>query len=155
MALLVVLGFPVKLFFETPDASQVLLLLEKHAIALQVGVLDSLLALVGQLLDGLLLLFVKGDALLLVLQQTHQVVVLLSPRLKLGRDAPQLVLRLPRLTLEVQHLGLGVAVAHPDQVQLLGQQIDLVLLLSSQLVMGLLDKLKLLSHYSQLALLLL
>ena len=155
MALLVVLGFPVKLFFETPDASQVLLLLEKHAIALQVGVLDSLLALVGQLLDGLLLLFVKGDALLLVLQQTHQVVVLLSPRLKLGRDAPQLVLRLPRLTLEVQHLGLGVAVAHPDQVQLLGQQIDLVLLLGSQLVMGLLDKLKLLSHYSQLALLLL
>ena len=155
MALLVVLGFPVKLFFETPDASQVLLLLEKHAIALQVGVLDSLLALVGQLLDSLLLLFVKGDALLLVLQQTHQVVVLLSPRLKLGRDAPQLVLRLPRLTLEVQHLGLGVAVAHPDQVQLLGQQIDLVLLLSSQLVMGLLDKLKLLSHYSQLALLLL
>ena len=155
MALLVVLGFPVKLFFETPDASQVLLLLEKHAIALQVGVLDSLLALVGQLLDGLLLLFVKGDALLLVLQQTHQVVVLLSPRLKLGRDAPQLVLRLPRLTLEVQHLGLGVAVAHPDQVQLLGQQIDLVLLLGSQLVMRLLDKLKLLSHYSQLALLLL
>ena len=47
MALLVVLGLSVELFFETPDARQVLLLLEEDAVALQVGVLNSLLALVG------------------------------------------------------------------------------------------------------------
>ena len=67
MALLVVLCLPVELFFKTPDASQVLLLLEQDPIPLQVCVFYPLLALIRQLLDGLLFLFIESDSLLLVL----------------------------------------------------------------------------------------
>ena len=67
MALLVVLCLPVELFFKTPDASQVLLLLEQDAVPLQVCIFYPLLAFISQLLDGLLFLFIESDSLLLVL----------------------------------------------------------------------------------------
>ena len=52
-------------------------------------------------------------------------------------------------------MGLSVTLAYTDQVQLLRQQVNLVLLLSSQLVMGLLNELELLSDDDQLTFLLL
>ena len=55
----------------------------------------------------------------------------------------------------MQNLGLSVTLAYTDQVQLLRQQINLVLLLRSQLVMRLLNKLELLSDDDQLTFLLL
>lgn len=68
MALLVVLCLPIELFFEAPDASQILLLLQKHTIALQVCILYPFLALISQLLNSLLFFFVESNTLLLILQ---------------------------------------------------------------------------------------
>ena len=82
-------------------------------------------------------------------------VILLCSRLKLGRDPTELVLGLTSLAFEMQNLGLSVTLAYTDQVQLLRQQINLVLLLRSQLVMRLLNKLELLSDDDQLTFLLL
>ena len=67
MSLLVVLGLRVELFFEAGHSRQVLLLFQKDTVTLQVGILDTFLALIGQLLDRLFFLLVKGDALLLIL----------------------------------------------------------------------------------------
>ena len=78
MSLLMVLGLFIELFLQSSDSRQVLLLLEKDTIALQVCIFDPLLALAGQLLDSLFLLFIESYALFLVLQQRNQVVILLS-----------------------------------------------------------------------------
>ena len=85
---LVVLGLLVKLLFEAGNPRQVLLLLEEYSVTLKVGIFDSLLALVSQLLNCLFFLFVEGDALLLILKQGHQVIVLLGTGLKLRADRP-------------------------------------------------------------------
>ena len=55
----------------------------------------------------------------------------------------------------MNHIRLGIALLEADQVKLLGQKIDLVLLLGRKLVVGFLDKFKLLGDNCQLALLLL
>ena len=75
--LLMILCLFVELLLEARDPGQVLLLLQKHAVTLQVSILDTFLALCGQLLDCLFFLFVEGDALLLVFKEGHQMVVLL------------------------------------------------------------------------------
>ena len=69
VAFLVFFGLSVQLLFQTSDASQILLLLQQNAVPLQIGVLNPLLALISQLLDRLLLLFIQGDSLLLILKQ--------------------------------------------------------------------------------------
>ena len=71
-----ILCLPIELLFKSPDASQILLLLQEDTIPLQVGIFDPLLAFVCELLDCLLLLFVESYPLLLILQQAHQMVVL-------------------------------------------------------------------------------
>ena len=85
---LVVLGLLVKLLFEAGNPRQVLLLFEEYSVTLKVGIFDSLLALVSQLLNCLFFLFVEGDALLLILKQGHQVIVLFGTGLKLRADRP-------------------------------------------------------------------
>lgn len=82
MSFLMILCLPIELLFKSPDASQVLLLFQKNTIPLQVGIFDPLLALVRELLDCLLLLFIESYPLLLILQQAHQVVVLFRTRFK-------------------------------------------------------------------------
>ena len=52
-------------------------------------------------------------------------------------------------------MSLGIALPHPEQVQLLGQQVDFVLFLSSELVVRFLHEFKLFCHDLKLALLLL
>ena len=49
--LLTLRGFLLELVFESSHLGQVLLLLEKHPVALQVRIFDSLLALVGKTVD--------------------------------------------------------------------------------------------------------
>ena len=55
----------------------------------------------------------------------------------------------------MDHMSLGIALPHPEQVQLLGQQVDFVLFLGSELVVRFLHEFKLFCHDLKLALLLL
>ena len=52
------------------------------------------------------------------------------------------------------YMSLGIALPHPEQIQLLGQQVDFVLFLSSELVVRFLHEFKLFCHDLKLALLL-
>ena len=52
-------------------------------------------------------------------------------------------------------MSLGISLPHPEQVQLLGQQVDFVLFLGGELVMRFLHEIKLLCHDLKLAFLLL
>lgn len=134
----------VKLLLETGDSRQILLLLQEHTVALQVGILDPLLAFISQLLDCLLLLLVESDPLLLVLQKGHKVVVLFSPSLQFRGNSSEVVFLLAKFSFEVDDLRFDISHFDPIDVQLLGQQVDFVLLLGSKLIMGSLDKVKLL-----------
>ncbi len=68
MAFLVILSLLVELLLKSSYSGQVLLLLEKDAVSLQIGILDSLFTLICQLLDGFLLLFVESNPLLLIFE---------------------------------------------------------------------------------------
>ena len=62
-----VFSFAVELLFKSGDPGEVLLLFQQDSVTLEVCIFDSLLALVGQLLDSLFLLLIERNTLLLVL----------------------------------------------------------------------------------------
>lgn len=66
MSLLFVLCLLPHKVLKTGNFAEVLLLFQQDAVTLKVGVFNALFAVIGQRVDGLLLLFVESDALLLV-----------------------------------------------------------------------------------------
>lgn len=94
MPLLPVLAFLSQGLFKPPDLSEILVFFKLDSVPLKVSLLNALFALCGKILNRLFSLLILSHLLLLVLQQRDQVIVLLSPRVKLICDRSDLVFEL-------------------------------------------------------------
>lgn len=109
MSLLVVFGLLVELFFKSCYTSQILLLLQKHSVSLEISILDSFLALIGKLLDSFFFFFIESDSLFLVLEKRHKMIVLFGSSLKLRRQSSDRVLDLSSFSFMVDDLRFRVS----------------------------------------------
>ena len=151
VSLFAVFGLLRQRVLQSLDLPQVLGFLQLDSVSFEVGLLDASLALIGQILNGLLSLFVNRHLLLLVLQKRNQVVVFLSSGVQLVGARPQLVF-------ELHDLGFGPLQLLPDILLFGGQLVDFfrqkigfTRLLLNEFIMRMLDDLELFGNDSGLA----
>ena len=140
------LGLILQSFLEPLDLPEVLSLLQLDPISLQVRLFDALLALGGEVLDGLFSLLVNGHFLFLVFEERDQVIILLGPRVELVGHGPQLCLHFIELILCPLQLLPRFPLFCAELMILFGEQVDFVGFLGHEVIVGVLHHLELLGE---------